>query len=210
MASPRAISASAWQATRLNARYHTVLRLAEIVLRATSVEHGSGEAEHRPRSSMPSTRRRSQPDTGTRISINCARTAPYVICITGPARYSPNSRTQILLASASSTGATPSGTWSSARCCPPCHDRARRHRRSASYVSAGSRPETAPGRAHARPSISVKIIFASSFVSSGISSLCRSEQLYQLELEAGQWRPVSLVPAPSTVARTRVRAWVLR
>jgi 5-methylcytosine-specific restriction enzyme subunit McrC len=31
-----------WQATRLNARYHTALRLAELVLRATSVEHESG------------------------------------------------------------------------------------------------------------------------------------------------------------------------
>jgi 5-methylcytosine-specific restriction enzyme subunit McrC len=31
-----------WQATRLNARYHTALRLAELVLRATSVERGSG------------------------------------------------------------------------------------------------------------------------------------------------------------------------
>ena len=32
----------AWQPTRLNARYHTALRLAELVLRATSVEHGLG------------------------------------------------------------------------------------------------------------------------------------------------------------------------
>lgn len=32
----------AWEATRLNARYHTVLRLAELVLRATSAEHESG------------------------------------------------------------------------------------------------------------------------------------------------------------------------
>ena len=32
----------AWQPTRLNARYHTALRLAELVLRATSVEHESG------------------------------------------------------------------------------------------------------------------------------------------------------------------------
>lgn len=32
----------AWRATRLNARYHTALRLAELVLRATSVEHDSG------------------------------------------------------------------------------------------------------------------------------------------------------------------------
>src|SRR6266567_6871308 len=31
-----------WQATRLNARYHSALRLAELVLRATSVEHESG------------------------------------------------------------------------------------------------------------------------------------------------------------------------
>ena len=31
-----------WQATRLNARYHPALRLAELVLRATSVEHDSG------------------------------------------------------------------------------------------------------------------------------------------------------------------------
>jgi 5-methylcytosine-specific restriction enzyme subunit McrC len=32
----------AWQPTRLTARYHAALRLAEIVLRATSVEHQSG------------------------------------------------------------------------------------------------------------------------------------------------------------------------
>jgi 5-methylcytosine-specific restriction enzyme subunit McrC len=32
----------AWQATRLNARYHTALRLAELVLRATSVEYEFG------------------------------------------------------------------------------------------------------------------------------------------------------------------------
>lgn len=32
----------AWQPTRLNARYHTALRVAELVLRATSVEQGSG------------------------------------------------------------------------------------------------------------------------------------------------------------------------
>jgi len=32
----------AWQPTRLNARYHAALRLAEIVLRATSVEHQPG------------------------------------------------------------------------------------------------------------------------------------------------------------------------
>jgi 5-methylcytosine-specific restriction enzyme subunit McrC len=31
-----------WQATRLNARYHVALRLAELVLRATSVEHDFG------------------------------------------------------------------------------------------------------------------------------------------------------------------------
>ncbi|MGH3305937.1 MAG: McrC family protein [Streptosporangiaceae bacterium] len=32
----------AWQPTRLNARYHAALRVAELVLRATSVEHGPG------------------------------------------------------------------------------------------------------------------------------------------------------------------------
>lgn len=32
----------AWQATRINARYHTALRLAELVLRATSMEYGFG------------------------------------------------------------------------------------------------------------------------------------------------------------------------
>jgi 5-methylcytosine-specific restriction enzyme subunit McrC len=32
----------AWQATRLNARYHAALYLAELILRATSVEHGNG------------------------------------------------------------------------------------------------------------------------------------------------------------------------
>jgi 5-methylcytosine-specific restriction enzyme subunit McrC len=32
----------AWQPTRLNARYHTALRFAELVLRATSVEEGTG------------------------------------------------------------------------------------------------------------------------------------------------------------------------
>jgi 5-methylcytosine-specific restriction enzyme subunit McrC len=32
----------AWQATRLNARYHRALRLAELVLRATSAEHEHG------------------------------------------------------------------------------------------------------------------------------------------------------------------------
>lgn len=31
-----------WQPTRLNARYHAALRLAELVLRATSVDHGRG------------------------------------------------------------------------------------------------------------------------------------------------------------------------
>jgi len=31
-----------WQPTRLNARYHAALRLAELVLRATSIEHDSG------------------------------------------------------------------------------------------------------------------------------------------------------------------------
>jgi 5-methylcytosine-specific restriction enzyme subunit McrC len=32
----------AWQPTRLNARYHTALRVAELVLRSTSVEEGTG------------------------------------------------------------------------------------------------------------------------------------------------------------------------
>jgi 5-methylcytosine-specific restriction enzyme subunit McrC len=32
----------AWQPTRLNARYHTALRLAELILRATSIEHQRG------------------------------------------------------------------------------------------------------------------------------------------------------------------------
>jgi 5-methylcytosine-specific restriction enzyme subunit McrC len=32
----------AWQPTRINARYHAALRLAELVLRATSVEHAAG------------------------------------------------------------------------------------------------------------------------------------------------------------------------
>lgn len=32
----------AWQPTRLNVRYHTALRVAELVLQATSVEHGTG------------------------------------------------------------------------------------------------------------------------------------------------------------------------
>jgi 5-methylcytosine-specific restriction enzyme subunit McrC len=31
-----------WQPTRLNARYHPALRVAELVLRATSIEHGPG------------------------------------------------------------------------------------------------------------------------------------------------------------------------
>ena len=31
-----------WRPTRLNARYHAALRLAELVLRATSVDHGTG------------------------------------------------------------------------------------------------------------------------------------------------------------------------
>src|SRR6202035_3526986 len=31
-----------WQPTRLNARYHVALRLAELVLRATSADHDSG------------------------------------------------------------------------------------------------------------------------------------------------------------------------
>jgi 5-methylcytosine-specific restriction enzyme subunit McrC len=31
-----------WQPTRLNARYHSALRFAELVLRATSVDHGAG------------------------------------------------------------------------------------------------------------------------------------------------------------------------
>jgi 5-methylcytosine-specific restriction enzyme subunit McrC len=31
-----------WEPTRLNARYHTALRLAELVIRATSVEEGTG------------------------------------------------------------------------------------------------------------------------------------------------------------------------
>jgi 5-methylcytosine-specific restriction enzyme subunit McrC len=34
--------APSWQPTRLNARYHMALRLAELVLRATSVEHSAG------------------------------------------------------------------------------------------------------------------------------------------------------------------------
>jgi 5-methylcytosine-specific restriction enzyme subunit McrC len=32
----------AWQPTRLNTRYHAALRVAELVLRATSIEHGPG------------------------------------------------------------------------------------------------------------------------------------------------------------------------
>jgi 5-methylcytosine-specific restriction enzyme subunit McrC len=35
-------SIPAWRPTRLNARYHAALRLAELVLRATSVEHATG------------------------------------------------------------------------------------------------------------------------------------------------------------------------
>ena len=39
---PRGDPVPAWTPTRLNARYHTALRLAELVLRATSVEHEAG------------------------------------------------------------------------------------------------------------------------------------------------------------------------
>jgi 5-methylcytosine-specific restriction enzyme subunit McrC len=39
---PRGDSIPAWRPTRLNARYHAALRLAELVLRATSVEHATG------------------------------------------------------------------------------------------------------------------------------------------------------------------------
>jgi 5-methylcytosine-specific restriction enzyme subunit McrC len=39
---PRGDPIPAWQPTRLNARYHAGLRLAELVLRATSVEHSTG------------------------------------------------------------------------------------------------------------------------------------------------------------------------
>jgi 5-methylcytosine-specific restriction enzyme subunit McrC len=39
---PRGDPAPAWQPTKLNARYHTALRLAELVLRATSVERAAG------------------------------------------------------------------------------------------------------------------------------------------------------------------------
>ncbi len=39
---PRGYPVPAWQATRLNGRYHIALRLAEIILRATSVEHELG------------------------------------------------------------------------------------------------------------------------------------------------------------------------
>ncbi len=39
---PRGDPVPAWQPTRLNARYHAALRLAELVLRATSIEHESG------------------------------------------------------------------------------------------------------------------------------------------------------------------------
>lgn len=39
---PRGDPIPAWQPTRLNARYHVALRLGELVLRATSVEHAIG------------------------------------------------------------------------------------------------------------------------------------------------------------------------
>jgi 5-methylcytosine-specific restriction enzyme subunit McrC len=39
---PRGDPVPSWVASRLNARYHAALRLAELVLRATSVEHGAG------------------------------------------------------------------------------------------------------------------------------------------------------------------------
>jgi 5-methylcytosine-specific restriction enzyme subunit McrC len=39
---PHGDSIPAWQPTRLNSRYHAALRLAELVLRATSVEHAIG------------------------------------------------------------------------------------------------------------------------------------------------------------------------
>jgi 5-methylcytosine-specific restriction enzyme subunit McrC len=39
---PRGDPIPAWQPTRINARYHVALRLAELVLRATSVEHATG------------------------------------------------------------------------------------------------------------------------------------------------------------------------
>jgi 5-methylcytosine-specific restriction enzyme subunit McrC len=39
---PRGDPIPAWQPTRLNARYHAALRLAELVLHATSVEHAIG------------------------------------------------------------------------------------------------------------------------------------------------------------------------
>lgn len=39
----RADPVPGWQPTRLNARYHSALRLAEIVLRATSAEHAPGD-----------------------------------------------------------------------------------------------------------------------------------------------------------------------
>jgi 5-methylcytosine-specific restriction enzyme subunit McrC len=38
---PRGDPIPAWQPTRINARYHAALRLAELVLRATSVEHAT-------------------------------------------------------------------------------------------------------------------------------------------------------------------------
>jgi 5-methylcytosine-specific restriction enzyme subunit McrC len=39
---PRGDPIPAWQPIRLNSRYHAALRLAELVLRATSVEHATG------------------------------------------------------------------------------------------------------------------------------------------------------------------------
>jgi 5-methylcytosine-specific restriction enzyme subunit McrC len=39
---PRGDPIPGWQPTRINARYHVALRLAELVLRATSVEHATG------------------------------------------------------------------------------------------------------------------------------------------------------------------------
>jgi 5-methylcytosine-specific restriction enzyme subunit McrC len=39
---PRGDPVPAWQATRLNARYHAALNLADLILRATSVEQGFG------------------------------------------------------------------------------------------------------------------------------------------------------------------------
>jgi 5-methylcytosine-specific restriction enzyme subunit McrC len=40
---PHGLPVPAWYPTRLNARYHPALRLAELVLRATSIEHGEGD-----------------------------------------------------------------------------------------------------------------------------------------------------------------------